>query len=132
MRNADAPLIRPATWDEFRKTAESATKRLAPPHRWVRRGVEDPSFSTPTPQSEEMTQTLAATLGLQRAMKRANVLTHDETLPGNEAQIAARAMLEPAVEMSAQAAEEVVSGWVKMNCERAPVEAPPLFSNSMA
>jgi hypothetical protein len=57
-----------------------------------------------------MTQTLAATLGLQRALKRANVLTHDESLPGNEAQIAARAMLEPAVEMSAQAAEEVVSG----------------------
>ena len=110
MRNADAPFIRPATWDELNNTAESATKRLVPPRRWVRRGVEDPRFTTPTPQPEEMTQTLAATLGLQRALKRANVLTHDESLPGNEAQIAARAMLEPAVEMSAQAAEEVVSG----------------------
>jgi hypothetical protein len=132
LRNADAPFIRPATWEEFRKTAESATNRLAPPHRWVRRGVEDPSFSNPTPQPEDMTQTLAVTLGLQRALKRANVLTHDETLPVNEAQIAARAMLAPAVQMSAQAAEEIVSGWLKMNCEQAPERTAPRPAKSIS
>ena len=115
MAHVKAPLLKRVTWDELQNTAVGATKGLVPPRRWVRRGVADPSFTTPTPQSEDMTEVLAGTLGLQRALKRANVLTHDESLPGNEAQIAARAMLEPAVEMSAQAAEEVVSGWLKMS-----------------
>jgi len=79
-----------------------------------------------------MTQTLAVTLGLQRALKRANVLTHDETLPVNEAQIAARAMLAPAVQMSAQAAEEIVSGWLKMNCEQAPERTAPRPAKSIS
>lgn len=115
LANSKAPFIKRVTWDELQNTAVGATKGLVPPRRWVRRGVADPTFSNPTPQSEDMTEVLAGTLGLQRALKRANVLTHDESLPANEAQIAARAMLEPAVEMSAQAAQEVVSGWLKMN-----------------
>ena len=119
IRNEKIPKIEQETWERMLTNAREATKTNlsgATPN-WIRSGVvaSGRPRSRFDPPTDATSDTLAATLGVGRALNRANVLTEFGSLPVGEAQIAGAAMLEPAVEASAQAAEEIVSNWLKMS-----------------
>jgi hypothetical protein len=120
IRNEKTPNIKLPLWHQMQIDARSAaTKNLseASSPNWIRSGVEESGRprSQFDPPTDATSAELAATLGVGRALNRANVLTEFGSLPVGEAQIAGAAMLEPAVEASAQAAQEIVSNWLKMN-----------------
>jgi len=120
IRNEKLPNIKPVTWHQMQIDARAAAMKSlseASSPNWMRSGVEASGRprSRFDPPTDATSDALAATLGVGRALNRANVLTEFGNLPAGEAQLAGAAMLEPAVEASAQAAEEIVSNWLKMS-----------------